>query len=360
MNKELDIKYDFMKRKKFFVILSLFIIIIQLISMGFRGFNLGLDFKAGINLELKIENNDIIDIKQINDILEKDFTKSQIKRVGIDSDNIFSIRIAEDQDNINFKEDVPKNIIKLLNEKFEIKELSRYFVGSSFSSKLIRQTIILFSFSLVLIFVYLSFRFEFKYGISSILTLLHDVFFMIGFISLLKIEVSTSVVAALLTLIGYSLNDTIVIFDRIRENEKNQRSKFDNDIEKAINIAINQSLTRTLITSLTTLFTTVIIAIFTEGQIRDFAVVLTIGIIIGTFSSIFIASPLLILIHKNKFIRVEKEIDDKGNENIVVMGKKTIDKNEEELNKIVKRELLENQQKLQKKSKKKKDPKKKK
>ncbi|MDY7028238.1 MAG: protein translocase subunit SecF [Spirochaetota bacterium] len=165
------------------------------------------------------------------------------------------------------------------------------YVGPRFSRTLAQQSVTLTILALVLILVYIWFRFKFGYAISAIAALTHDVLIMLGFIGTVQLEVSTTTIAAVLTIIGYSLNDTIVIFDRIRENEGLLQGR---DIEDIINTSINQSLSRTLITSLTTLLAVVALYSFGTGAIKDFALNLIVGIIVGTYSSIFIASPILL------------------------------------------------------------------
>lgn len=165
------------------------------------------------------------------------------------------------------------------------------YVGPRFSRSLAEQSISLTLLALVLILFYIWFRFKFGYAISAIVALAHDVLIMLGFIGATQLEVSTTTIAAVLTIIGYSLNDTIVIFDRIRENEGLLQGR---DIEDIINTSITQSLSRTLITSLTTLLAVVALYVFGTGSIKDFALNLIVGIVVGTYSSVFIASPILL------------------------------------------------------------------
>ncbi|MFW6209069.1 MAG: protein translocase subunit SecF, partial [Spirochaetota bacterium] len=165
------------------------------------------------------------------------------------------------------------------------------YVGPRFSKTLAEQSFSLTLLALVLILIYIWFRFQFGYAISAIVALTHDVLVMLGFIGATQMEVSTTTIAAVLTIIGYSLNDTIVIFDRIRENEGLLQGR---DIEDIINTSISQSLSRTLITSLTTLLAVVALYLFGTGAIKDFALNLIVGIIVGTYSSIFVASPMLL------------------------------------------------------------------
>jgi preprotein translocase subunit SecF len=187
-----------------------------------------------------------------------------------------------------------ERIATQLEEAFgagSVETLSTNYVGPRFSADLTRQTIVLTSLALGLILVYIWFRFRLAYAVAAIVTLLHDVAIMLGFIGTFQIEVATATIAAVLTIIGYSLNDTIVIFDRIRENETLLR---DSEFGIIVNTSITQSLSRTLITSLTTLLAVVAIFIFATGAIQDFALNLMVGIVVGTYSSVFVASPFLL------------------------------------------------------------------
>ena len=176
------------------------------------------------------------------------------------------------------------------------------YVGPRFSSALAGQSVLMTTLALVLILVYIWFRFKIAYAVSAIIALLHDVTFMIGIIGTFQIEVSTATIAAVLTIIGYSLNDTIVVFDRIRENVHILR---ESEFEDIINTSITQSLSRTLMTSLTTLIAVIAIFIFATGTVQNFAMNLIIGIVVGTYSSIFIASPILLAWQNARYKRAK-------------------------------------------------------
>ena len=186
------------------------------------------------------------------------------------------------------------------------------YVGPRFSQSIGYQSVSLTAFALALILIYIWLRFKLAYAVSAISALIHDVLIMIGIIGTFKIEVNTATIAALLTIIGYSLNDTIVIFDRIRENNDLLKEK---DFFKVVNISITQSLSRTIITSLTTLLAVIAIFLFGTGVIRIFALNLMIGVIVGTYSSIFIASPILLawtgFVRKRKISKAEKHYNEK-------------------------------------------------
>jgi preprotein translocase subunit SecF len=219
---------------------------------------------------------------------------AQVQRVGQPEDQQFSIRVRDPGNVENFSQIMSTEIEEALGEAFgetNISVLQTSFVGPRFSQDLASQAVWLTTLALVLILAYIWFRFRLGYAASAIVTLIHDVAVMLGFIGAFQIEVSTATIAAVLTIIGYSLNDTIVIFDRIRENETILR---ESPFETIVNTSITQSLSRTLITSLTTLLAVLAIFLFATGQIRDFALNLMVGIVVGTYSSVFVASPMLL------------------------------------------------------------------
>jgi preprotein translocase subunit SecF len=217
----------------------------------------------------------------------------QIQVVGNSENQEFLVRL-EDDGSSKFSETASAEMLKLLEAKFGtgtvIVKQSDY-VGPRFSSDLGQSVVFLVGLALALILLYIWVRFELAFAVSSIVALAHDVIILLGFIGLTQMEVSTAIVAAVLTIIGYSLNDTIVVFDRIRENRQLMR---DSDLKTIINTSITQSLSRTLITSITTLLAVLAIYVFATGQIKDFALAMIVGVVVGTYSSIFIASPVLL------------------------------------------------------------------
>ncbi len=289
----------------FLTLRLLFIVTVLMVAGGVvgtilqDGFNLGIDFEEGMRMHVDIGLSEEIDVEDIRSLLAG-IDGSEAQRIGPPANNEFNIRVRDDGTVADFSTVMPSRIITLLENSYgagSVTELETAFVGSQFSSDLTQQAILLTILALVLILGYIWFRFRFAYAVSAILTLLHDVAFMIAFIGLFQIEVSTATIAAVLTIIGYSLNDTIVIFDRVRENEGLMHEA---PIETVINTSITQSLSRTLITSLTTLLAVGAIFVFTTGQIKDFALNLIVGIVVGTYSSIFIASPAFVAIVKTR------------------------------------------------------------
>ncbi len=257
----------------------------------------GLSFPEELGVDavsINIRNNDensYIEIAKVREALAA-LGSPQVQVVGNPSHQEFLIRVADPKGNM--KDRLETRVEELLEDEFGdntvlIKRSD--YVGPQFSQTLAQQSISLIVLALVLILLYIWIRFRFGYAVSAIMALTHDVLIMLGFIGATQLEVSTTTIAAVLTIIGYSLNDTIVVFDRVRENEGLLQGRPYNDI---INTSITQSLSRTLITSLTTMLAVLALYFFGSGPIKDFALNLIVGIIVGTYSSIYIASPALL------------------------------------------------------------------
>lgn len=282
--------FNFTKYRFFGIISTALIIIGFIATFAGKGFNLGIDFKAGLSQQIKITSESNVERKAVQDALES-IKGVQVVVIGADEENRFVIK-AQDSGEENFKTSVTSAIKSLLDGTYgasNVEVISTEFIGSSFSSNLTSEVIFMTTFALVLILAYVWFRFHLNYAISAIVAIVHDVAFLLAFIGVTGLEINTATIAALLTIIGYSLNDTIVIFDRIRENDKFVKNK---TYEEKVNLSLNESLSRTIITSLTTLIAVTSIAIFADGQIQQFAFSLIVGIIMGTFSSIFVASSV--------------------------------------------------------------------
>lgn len=286
--------FDFMKSRVVMLIISALVIaggIAGTVARG--GFNLGIDFEAGLSLTVEVDTAGDITVAEVRDVLAE-WDSAQIQRVGSPADDRFVVRVRDDGSVEDFEQVVSAEILDALRGGFDgatIAELESAYVGPRFSQDLTQQAVGLTLFALLLILAYLWFRFRLGYALASITALVHDVLIILGVIGTLQLEVSTATIAAVLTIIGYSLNDTIVIFDRIRENEVLLR---DSSFRAIINTSITQSLSRTLITSLTTLLAVAAIFVFSTGQIQLFALKLMVGVVIGTYSSIFVASPVLL------------------------------------------------------------------
>ena len=269
------------------------------------GLNLGIDFKGGTAIGLSF--NEEVNIQEIRTVMQSvsiqdqefDLSKEEIKYFGSNKDVIIKIN-SQDNTPENFGQGIVNHIYESMPTK--VPQDKNMFVlslgavspkvGSELSGKAFWSIIS----ALVLILFYISIRFEFKFAIGAILALVHDIIITLGVFSLTGYEITLSTVAAFLTIVGYSLNDTIVILDRVRENMKSSGTVL---FESTINKSINQSLSRTLITSLTTLFVIVVLLIYGGEVIRPFAFTMFVGVIIGTYSSIYIASALLATIYKS-------------------------------------------------------------
>lgn len=278
---------DFLGKRKIALTLSGSLIVIGMIATFIHGGpDYSIDFLGGT--EIHIRFNAPPQIGEIRTSLgDVGFGNAEIKRFGAPQDIL--IRVEQQESGT----EISQPILDALKTRFSDLSpvmLSVESVGPKIGSELRSAALMAVLISLVLILVYISIRFEFVYGIGAITALFHDVLITFGIFSILRYEISLSVVAAFLTIVGYSLNDTIVVFDRIRENVKKlRREKYD----KILNLSINQSLSRTVVTSLTTLIVVAILYIYGGEVLRNFSFALLIGVIVGTYSSIFIATPVV-------------------------------------------------------------------
>lgn len=282
---------EFIKPRRKFIIFSAICIVVTITVLIInKGLNLGLDFTGGTIIQIKCfnKNIDIVDLRNI--FTEIDLTK------GVELQNIVSSEEQVKEFLIKIKsteEEQAKKILNTLTEKNVQYEIIRIeYVGPTIGKHLTKKALYAIIFSLLGIIIYVGFRFGSSvWGVAGVVALAHDVFLTLGFLTLLGKEITITVIAALLTLAGYSINDTIVVFDRIRENIKFMRKE---SLDKIMNISINQTLKRTLLTSGTTLSAVLSLYIFGNRIIKDFALSLIFGVIVGTYSSIFIASVLVL------------------------------------------------------------------
>ncbi len=297
-------KFDFIKNRKMAYIISVVIILVGLISIIFQGFNLGIDFAGGTLIQIRFDKP--VSTTEVRNILsEFNLSQSTIQNL---SENEFVIRTEK------IDSEQRKEILSALKENLTDLEILRVeTVGPVIGENLKKLAIYALLFAFIGIILYITMRFEFKFSIISILALLHDTLIVLGIFSLLQKEITISIIAAVLTIIGYSLNNTIVILDRLRENIKfKTREPFEN----LINMSINQSLSRTINTALTTIIPILTLYFFGGNILSDFALALFIGMVAGTYSSIFIASPLLI--EWNKIFKIYQ----KGTKTTRKKGKK--------------------------------------
>ena len=279
-------KFNFLKFKKLFLILSLAIFFLSIIVFLTKGLNLGVDFKGGTVIEMKL-TEPYSSEKIRKSLLKINLGDVSVKEFG--SDREFLATIERKGKNNNFVGSIKKHLEKDLNKKFDFRRVE--VVGSKISKELTKDGIYSVVLALFLMLLYIWFRFEWQFSLGSILALLHDVIITIGAFSLVGFEFNLSIVAAILTIVGYSMNDTVVIYDRIREFLKIDDKQ---NIEELINDAINSTLSRTLKTSTTTLLALISIYLFGGEILKGFSFAMIWGVLIGTYSSIFIASPILI------------------------------------------------------------------
>ena len=294
-------KIDFMSKTSLTTLGSAILIICGLASMITKGGpKLSIDFKGGTLIALDFNQN--INIEKIRTVLSKtdingqifDFSKNEIKYFGKPSSVSFRIANLENEPekfSENFIDFIRKSFPDYMHEEKSKSILAIEKVGPKVGAELSGDAFMAVLSSLILILIYVSFRFEWKYAVGAILALTHDIVITLGIFSLLDYEISLAVVAAFLTIVGYSLNDTIVIFDRIRENRKNRKNI---SLYDTVNQSINESLSRTVVTSLTTFFVVLVLFLFGGEVIHTFAFAMIIGVIIGTYSSIFIASNVVV------------------------------------------------------------------
>ena len=280
---------DFLARRRLAFLFSGLIIAVGLISLFIRGeANLGIDFTGGSLVQLKFEQP--VSTEQVRAHLSEINLGKSIIQLFDEGQGVI----------IRASGDVGKKIVGQLGDAFLGNQFTverTEMVGPAMGRDLRRSAIWAFFFALIGILIYISYRFEFKFAVAAIIALFHDVLITVGLFSLTGRELSMPVVAALLTIVGYSLNDTIVVFDRIRENIKLTPQ---GDYQTIVNVSINQTLSRTVLTSLTTFAVVLSLYILGGVVIRDFAFALIVGVIVGTYSSIFVASPVLIEWQLNK------------------------------------------------------------
>ena len=300
---------DFMSKRMIALVFSVILIVVSIGSLFYQGLNFGIDFTGGYLIEVGYEKE--VDIGPIRSTLaENGFDDAMVQHFGTAKD--IMVRIAPRED-IN-KAGLSDTILAILQQNSEqtISMRRVEFVGPQVGEELRDQGGLAMLVALAGILLYVSFRFQFKSAVGAILALVHDVIITIGVFSLTQMDFDLSVLAALLAVIGYSLNDTVVVLDRIRETFRNVRKRSPVEI---LNLSINQTLSRTLMTSLTTLLVLGALFLFGGEVIRSFAFALIIGVLVGTYSSIYVASSTLMAmkIHKQDFLVEAKEevVDDR-------------------------------------------------
>ena len=279
--------FNFISKFKFANIISLLFVLLSLILIVLKGLNFGIDFKGGTLIELRVESNNI----KISDI-RSSFSGMylgdlNVKEFGKKGDYLVKFEKKEFDNKINLKI-IKDNVKKNLGTDVNFRRVEN--VGPKVSAELLNSGLLAISLALSAMLFYIWVRFEWQFSLGSIAAIFHDVLITIGIFSLLSLEINLSIVAAVLTIVGYSMNDTVVIYDRIRENLSKYSSSSIDDIS---NTSINETLSRTIITSVTTLLALISIFILGGEILKGFSFAMIIGVIIGTYSSIFVASPIL-------------------------------------------------------------------
>ena len=284
-----------------FNIISLILVILSLILLTFKGLNYGIDFKGGTLIELRSSDNNI-NVSNLRDNLSQmDLGDVSVKKFGNDQD--YLIKFENKNNSKNIVEEIKSNLDKSFGNNFDFRRVEN--VGPKVSAELLKSGVIAISVSLALMLIYIWIRFEWQFSLGAIIALFHDVIITLGLFSLLSLEINLSIIAAILTIVGYSMNDTVVIFDRVREN---LRKYSDIKIFELTNISINETLSRTLITSITTLLALFSIFFFGGEILKGFSLAMIFGVIFGTYSSIYIANTVLVRLNvSQKTILKEEE-----------------------------------------------------
>ncbi len=289
---------DFLKIKKQGYILSTLLVVASLVIIFTKGFNLGLDFTGGTSIQIRFMQK--VDIGEIRSALRTvNLQDSLIQSIGTEGVE-YEIRVSlKKGKSSEIVQKVKKALKEKFGDKFEIRKID--YIGAVVGEELRKASVYSIVAVLVAILIYVGYRFEPVFALGAVIPLFHDAIITLGIFALIGEEVNLAVIAAILTVLGYSLNDTIIIFDRIRENIKLRGKK---NLLQLVNQSINENLSRTIITSGTTLFSVLALYLFGGESLKGFSLALLIGIIFGTYSSIYVASPLVVDLER--FLRVRK------------------------------------------------------
>ena len=294
--------FDFMGKRKVAVVFSALLISVSLVSLFTQKLNFGIDFTGGTLVE--VGYGETVELDHVRSVLSAtQFSDAVVQYFGTSQDILIRVAQVEGKNSA----DISNEIIEVLNQSGQSVEIRRVeFVGPQVGEDLQEDGGLAMIYALIMIFIYIAFRFQRLFSVGAIAALVHDVTITIGFFSVLQLDFDLTVLAALLAVIGYSLNDTIVVFDRIRENFRRLRKVPPVEV---VNTSLNQTLSRTLMTSLTTLLVLTALFLFGGEIIRPFYAALIVGVIIGTYSSIYVASPVTLAlgISKQELMPVEKE-----------------------------------------------------
>ena len=308
----MKVNLHIIRKMKYYLSVSIILVVLSIIVFFAKGLNYGIDFTGGNLFQLKY-NDKKVTLTEINDNLDKLSEKlpqvnSNSRKVQISEDGTVILRVPE------LKEEDKKEVLNSLQELGAFNLDKEDKVGASIGDDLKKSAIYSLGIGAILIVLYITLRFEFSFAIGGILSLLHDIIIAVGFIALMGYEVDTPFIAAILTILGYSINDTIVIYDRIRENLKRRHNK-NWTLEDCMDESVNQTAIRSLNTSITTLFSVIALLIFGGASLKTFIMTLLIGILAGTYSSIFIATPIVYILNKRKGNNMEDMFKDDDEHN---------------------------------------------
>ena len=294
---------SFNKFYKSFNLLSGLFILASIVLLFFKGLNYGVDFKGGTLIELRTQDNNITITKLRRSFLKMNLGDVSIKEFGNRNDYLIKFE-KKDKKNSNFINDIKSDLTKSIGSGFEFRRVEN--VGPKVSAELLKSGIIAIALSLLAMLFYIWIRFEWQFSLGAIAALFHDVIITLGIFSLFSLEINLSIVAAVLTIVGYSMNDTVVIFDRVRENLKKYA---DIKIFELTNLSINETLSRTIITSITTLLALLSIYFFGGEILKGFSLAMILGVIFGTYSSIYIANLILVFLRVSQQTIVKDDAD---------------------------------------------------
>ncbi len=297
---------DFIGLRKLAVFVSIALIATGVYSLATKGLNYGIDFSGGTKIELVYQQDvSVTDLRAL--LSNNNLPEAVVQHFGSNKDVLIRIPLSEE----NSSAEVSSRVVDLLkassSQEFVLSSVE--FVGPTFGKELFEQGILALIYALIGVMIYVMFRFEWKYSLGSVTALVHDVLITVGLFSLIGMEFTQPVLAALLAVIGYSLNDTIVVFDRIRENFRKMREV---DTKEVMNFSINQTLPRTILTSLTTLLVLIALYVYGGDALKGFSATLIIGVLIGTYSSIFVASPTVLALGAKAEDLIQEEIEKEG------------------------------------------------
>jgi preprotein translocase subunit SecF len=294
---------DFLGKRRLAAIFSGLLLITAIVSLAAQGLKLGIDFTGGTLVEIGYEQS--VDLKVMRSALENaGFEDATVQHFGSTKEVLIRLKPKDGFSNAQLSTEVATAASGAMTEQGDLRRVE--FVGPQVGDELTEDGGLALLYSMFGILIYVAWRFEYKFALGSVTALAHDVLITLGFFSLLQLEFDLTVLAAILAVIGYSLNDTIVVYDRIRENFRLLRK---GSAEEVMNISLNQTLSRTIMTSLTTLLVLIALAVLGGEIIHNFAIALTVGVVIGTYSSIFVANPLVLALGVSKEDLMEPEIE---------------------------------------------------